>query len=113
MQENTDTTDVLWFARSHGAHDLLGRVALRRGNVAEAKRHLLAAARAPRGLVGGPDHHLARELLEAGEREVVLEYLALLVRNFGPGVPAFARARYEDWVVEILTGRIPRDVEWS
>jgi thiol-disulfide isomerase/thioredoxin len=65
---------------AHNAHTLLGRVALRRGDLDGAKEHLLASGRiAGSPVLGsfGPNLDLARELAGAGERETVLRYLAL------------------------------------
>jgi hypothetical protein len=61
----------------HQAHITLGRIALLAGNLEEAKQHLIAA-----GLVKGspvmgsfgPNMMLAKELLEKGERDSVLQY---------------------------------------
>lgn len=67
----------------HQANVVLGRIALAEDDVARAKEHLLAAA----GVEGspvlgsfGPNMALAKELLERGEREAVLEYLDLCAR---------------------------------
>jgi len=59
---------------------VLGLVALRQGNVAEARRYLLESGKTPGSPVlgsFGPDLTLARELLEKGERDAVLEFLTL------------------------------------
>jgi hypothetical protein len=58
----------------------LGRAALRRGDVAEAKSRLLAAGRtcgSPQLDSFGPEMALAQDLLERGERDVVLQFLEL------------------------------------
>jgi hypothetical protein len=58
----------------------LGRIALKRGDLEEAKSRLLAAGRTPGSnqlAVAGPDWNLARELLGKGERETVLAYIEL------------------------------------
>jgi hypothetical protein len=65
----------------YDAHATLGRVALRRGDVSAAKKHLLEAAHtsgSPTLSTFGPDMTLASELLDLGERDVVLGYLDLV-----------------------------------
>jgi hypothetical protein len=67
----------------HESHTALGRVALRQGDIAEAKRQLLEAGRTPGSPqldAYGPDMTLASELLEKGERTVVLDYFVLCRR---------------------------------
>jgi len=54
-------------------------VALKRGNVVDAKRYLLESGKTKGSPVlssFGPDFILARALLDAGERETVAEFLA-------------------------------------
>ncbi len=58
----------------------LGLVALRQDNVTEARRYLLESGKttgSPQLGSFGPDLTLARELLDKGEREAVLEFLTL------------------------------------
>lgn len=65
----------------HYGHLILGHVAIREGDVAEAKRRLLLAGRSPGSPQlnsFGPNMSLARDLLVAGERETVLDYLDLV-----------------------------------
>jgi hypothetical protein len=72
----------------HQAHTALGRVALRRDKLAEAKVHLLEAGRTPGSPQlnsFGPNMLLAQELLERGEKEVVLEYFDLCRAFWGLG----------------------------
>jgi tetratricopeptide (TPR) repeat protein len=62
----------------HKGNIVLGRVALGRGDIAGAKEYLLAAGETPGSPQlnsFGPNMTLAQELLEKGEREVVLTYL--------------------------------------
>jgi thiol-disulfide isomerase/thioredoxin len=64
----------------HKAHTLLGRVAMKRGDLATAKQSLLASARVettPTLSSFGPGMQLAQQLLDAGERDVVIEFLEL------------------------------------
>jgi tetratricopeptide (TPR) repeat protein len=68
---------------THKAHSALGRVALAADDVANAKAHLLAAGRihgSPQLNSFGPSMVLARDLLDAGERDVVIEYFELCRR---------------------------------
>jgi len=64
----------------HAAHIILGLVDLREGKVDGAEEHLRAASRVrtvePWEATFGPDFRLARDLLRAGRREAVLEYLS-------------------------------------
>jgi tetratricopeptide (TPR) repeat protein len=64
----------------HDGHMVLGRIALARGNRIEARDHLLLAGQtrgSPQLGSFGPNVSLARDLLEIGERETVLEYFRL------------------------------------
>jgi hypothetical protein len=63
---------------------VLGRIALKSGDVAAAKKHLIAAGHSPGSPQldsFGPNLTLASELLRKGERTAVLEYLELC-KNF-------------------------------
>lgn len=62
----------------HEGNILLGQIALTEGNVAAAKTHLSLAAKLKITEEDGwlePDHKLAADLLEKGERDAVLTYL--------------------------------------
>ena len=80
----TRTGSVWWDGDvRHQANLVLGRIALVEGDVDRAKEHLLAAGRvAGSPTLGsfGPSMVLARELIEVGEREAVLEYFELCSR---------------------------------
>lgn len=87
----------------HHANLVLGRIALAEDDVARAKVHLLAAGRvAGTATLGsfGPNMKLAHDLLERGEREVVLEYFELCSRFWDP-------ERLADWADLVEKGRIP------
>jgi hypothetical protein len=59
-------------------NEILGLVALRQDNLAEARRYLLESAKTPGSPVlgsFGPDLQLAKELVQKGERDTVLEFL--------------------------------------
>jgi len=71
---NDDTTGQT----IHDSHVVLGRVALRTGDLAEAKTHLQQAGHVTGGgtlTSFGPNMSLAKELLERGERGAVVQYL--------------------------------------
>jgi hypothetical protein len=89
----------------HDGNMVLGLVALGRQDVAAAKAALLAAGKTPGSPQlnsFGPNMSLAKALLEAGERVVVLEYFALC-RLFWKG----HRADLDDWSAEVKEGGIP------
>ncbi|MGD9682688.1 MAG: tetratricopeptide repeat protein [Candidatus Obscuribacterales bacterium] len=90
---------------SHKCHTILGRLALRNGKLEEAKRHILKSGAVTGSAVlnsFGPGFDLAKELLEKGEREVVLEYLALCERFWKPR----DNLLYE-WREQINAGAMP------
>ena len=72
---------------AHIANINLGKVELRRGNTDKAKEFLLIAIRAPlrkpNNHLRDPDMSLAKELLEEGAKEAVLQYLGLCL-ELGP-----------------------------
>jgi hypothetical protein len=84
---------------------VLGRLALDEGRVEEAKRHLLAAGKT-RGATAldsfGPNMSLAKDLLEKGESEAVLQYLELC-RKFW----SLHSGKLDEWIKDIHAGRIP------
>jgi hypothetical protein len=85
---------------------IIGRVALRRDkNIALAKASLLAAggtSGSPSLNSFGPNMSLAKDLIEAGERDVVLEYFALC-RNFWKS----GQKKLDDWTALVKGGRMP------
>jgi hypothetical protein len=85
---------------------VLGRVALRGGDVAGAKRSLLAAAQTPGSPQlnsFGPNVTLAKELLDKGARDTVLEYFALC-RSFWK----LDRGLLDQWSATVRGGGIPQ-----
>lgn len=89
----------------HDGHMIMGRLALRRNSVAEARERLIAAGKTTGGgtlTSFGPNMSLANDLLNVGERQVVIEYLRLC-KNFwsGPHVPI------DGWIGLIESGRKP------
>ena len=87
----------------HYGHTVLGRVALRQGDLAQASKHLLEAGRTPGSPnLGsfGPNMMLAKELLEKGERESVLEYFQLCKRFW-------KSASLDKWAAQVTAGKTP------
>ena len=84
---------------------VLGRIAVREGRIEEAKQYLLAAGKSkgsPQMDSFGPNMSLAKDLLEKGERDTVLQYFELCRR--------FWRMDYgklDDWRQEVKAGKIP------
>lgn len=67
----------------HVSNIVLGRIALMEGSAGKARAHLLAAGRAPGSPVlktFGPNMLLAKELIEKGGRDAVIEYLDLCAK---------------------------------
>ena len=84
---------------------ILGRLALREGRIEDAKRHLIEAGKSPGSPQMdsfGPNVSLAKDLLEKGEKEVVIEYFSLC-KNFWK----MHRGRLDDWIIIARAGRIP------
>ena len=93
--------------RIHHGNLVLGRVALREGNIEAAKSRLIAAGNTPGSPQlnsFGPNMALAKALLEIGEREVVLEYFKLCSKFWNS---ERAKAKLDNWGVLAAAGRIP------
>jgi tetratricopeptide (TPR) repeat protein len=89
----------------HTGNIVLGRVALKKGDLEQAKRRLLAAANTPGSPTlnsFGPNWNLAQELLAKGERETVLAYLDLC-RKFWK----MDNGRLDNWSSAIRDGGSP------
>ncbi len=87
----------------HHGHLVLGRLALRDGDTKTAQEHLLAAGKtqgSPQLNSFGPNMTLAKELLEKGERQAVLEYFKLCGTFWKKG-------DLEAWTQEVQAGKIP------
>lgn len=83
---------------------ILGRLALREDRIEDAKRHLIEAGKSPGSPQMdsfGPNVSLAKDLLEKGEKEVVIEYFSLC-KNFWK----MHRGRLDDWIALVRAGRI-------
>ena len=84
---------------------ILGRLALRAGDLDKAKEHLLAAGRSPGSPQMnsfGPNMSLAQDLLKNGEKATVLEYFKLC-RVFWK----LEEGRLDRWTKEVEAGKIP------
>ena len=96
-----------WNSGEHIHHGnlVLGRIALAEGDIEEAKRRLIAAGKTP-GSASlnsfGPKMMLAKELLQKGEKEVVLEYFRLCARFWEMG-----QDRLEEWSDLVKADRVP------
>ena len=91
----------------HHAHLVLGKLALRQGDVASAREHLLAAGRTPGSpqlATFGPNMRLAQLLLERGQKDVVLEYLALCGHFWRIGIE---KGILDKWSATVQRGETP------
>lgn len=89
----------------HSGNIVLGRIALRRGDVAGAKAHLLAAGGTPGSPQldsFGPNMMLAQELLAKGERETVLTYLEACGKFWNMGGDTL-----KNWIETVKGGGTP------
>ena len=87
---------------AHDANLTLGRIAVREGRTDEAKRHLIESVRTPgaRLMDYGPNMSLAKDLLDKGEWQVVLDYFALCKKFWSHG-------RLDEWSQQVQEGKIP------
>ena len=93
--------------RIHDGNLILGRIALREGNLEEAKNRLVAAGTtpgAPNLNSFGPNMMLAKELLDQGEQDVVFKYFYLCSRFWDS---ERAREKMSRWRDQIKAGQIP------
>ena len=87
----------------HHGNLVLGRLALKAGDIEGAKRHLLEAGQStgsPQLNSFGPNMLLAKELLEKGEKDVVQEYFDLCSKFWD-------REELNEWEAVIEKGQIP------
>ncbi len=91
----------------HHGNVVLGRIALREDNLNEARNRLISAGKTP-GSPNldsfGPSMALAKELLEKGERAIVLEYFRLCSKFWATEQ---AKDQLDKWTVLVNGGRIP------
>ena len=84
---------------------VLGRLALRDGNVEQAKKYLIAAGNSPGSPQMdsfGPNMSLAKDLLAIGENATVVAYLNECKRFWADDYGTLGR-----WIVEINAGKKP------
>jgi tetratricopeptide (TPR) repeat protein len=89
----------------HHGNLVLGRLALREGDVEGSKQYLKKAGETPGSPQlnsFGPNMTLARELLEKGEKDAVLEYFAQCSRFWSMG-----GERLQSWTAMVKGGGIP------
>jgi len=89
----------------HHGNVVLGRIALKSGNVEKAKEYLIKAGKTPGSPQlnsFGPNMALAKELLEKNEREVVIQYFQLCANFWEMG-----HASLKDWTALVKEGQIP------
>ena len=92
--------------RIHHGNLILGQIALAGGNIEEAKSRLLLAGKTPGSPQlnsFGPNMQLAKELLERGENEVVLEYFEHCKKFW-----TSPRRKLEEWTNDVKSKRIPQ-----
>ena len=90
----------------HQANNVLGRIALKQGEVKQADKYLLKAGQTPGSPQldsFGPNMSLAKELLETGERETVLQYFELCRKFWKMGGEDL-----DNWTKEVKAGKVPR-----
>ncbi|MEW6736267.1 MAG: RNA polymerase subunit sigma-24 [Acidobacteriota bacterium] len=89
----------------HDSNTILGRLALRAGDLETAKQHLIksgATPGSPQLNTFGPNMILAKELLERGEQKTTLQYLELCANFWELG-----SERLKNWQAIIKNGNIP------
>jgi RNA polymerase sigma factor (sigma-70 family) len=87
------------------ANLVFGRIAVREGNIEAAKKYLIAAGKSPGSPQMdsfGPNMTLAKDLLEKGERDTVVQYF-MLCRKFWK----MDRGKLDKWIAEVMDGKTP------
>jgi tetratricopeptide (TPR) repeat protein len=88
------------------ANTVLGRVALRSGDISKAKQYLLNSSgpqAAADVAISGPTMILAKELLEQGERDAVLQYLENCLSLWPRGESVL-----QLWIADVMNGKTPK-----
>jgi len=89
----------------HAGHLVLGRIAVKDGDLKKAKEHLLLAGKTPGSPQlnsFGPNMSLANDLLEAGEKEAVIEYFKACKKFW-----EMNDGRLDSWIASIKGGGKP------
>lgn len=89
----------------HHGNLVLGRIALKSGDLEKAKQYLIKAGKtsgSPQLNSFGPNMALAKELLEKNEREVVIQYFELCGNFWKMG-----QDRLKNWTALVKEGQIP------
>lgn len=90
----------------HAANIVLGKIALDSGNLDEAKHFLLEAGKTPGSPQldsFGPDMSLAKNLLEKGEREIIIEYFEFCAKFWNSGGD-----KLTEWKTAVLNKETPK-----
>ena len=88
------------------ANLVFGRIAIQEGRIEDAKRYLIEAGKSPGSPQMdsfGPNMSLAKDLLEKGERDVVLEYFELCRKFWGK----LHGDQLDKWGKEVKDGKTP------
>jgi tetratricopeptide (TPR) repeat protein len=120
LRKNIDGKNWNYGNTIHNANQILGRGALREGELADAKTYLLKAGATPGSPQlnsFGPQMQLARELLEKGEKETVLQYLDLVSKFWASDKEQSELSKQHaaliaGWKREIADGKIPTGAQW-
>jgi tetratricopeptide (TPR) repeat protein len=89
----------------HHGNNVLGLVALKQGDVKKAVQYLLDAGKTPGSPQlnsFGPNMTLAKELLEKGENDAVLQYFELCRKFWSSGAE-----KLDHWAQEVKVGKTP------
>ena len=89
----------------HHGNNVLGRIALKQGDIKQAGEYLLKAGQTPGSPsldTFGPNMSLAKELLEKNEKDVVLQYFELCRKFWKMG-----GEKLDNWKSDVSTGNIP------
>jgi hypothetical protein len=89
----------------HDGNSVLGRAALKQGDIKKAARYLLDAGKtqgSPQLNSFGPNMSLAKELLEKGEKNAVLQYFEFCRKFWSMGGEDL-----DNWTKEVKAGKVP------